>query len=151
VVFGENALIIITNWGNAPGSLEGFWLGRGTVFEEVPSIELGPGEQVLIGLGEAPPPQIADMAATEHLGSTLGEFRAAAGEVGLFRSEPFDDPASLAAYVAWGEGEFPIGAVAMAAGLWDESVVTTSEEDPSISTGVFPATTSEDWFTDIGG
>ena len=149
VVFGDNPSVIITNWGNAQGNLEGYWLGQDAVFEILPAIELNPGEQVLIGLGPTPPTDIAGMAVIEHLGPSLGGFQVASGEVGLFRNDSFEDPASLVAYVAW--GEHPTAEVAIVAELWGETAVATSEEDPSISTGVFPATTSDDWFTDLGG
>lgn len=151
VVFGDNPLIIITNWGNAPGTLDGHWLGQGTAFAALPPIELNPGEQALIGLGDTPPLVLAGIAATEHLGPVLGGFPVTGGEVGLFSSDDFDEPSSVVAYVAWGTAEQPIATVAVAAGVWGERTVVTTDEDPSISSGVFPATTSDDWFTDIGG
>jgi hypothetical protein len=91
------------------------------------------------------------MAAIIDLGRAIGEVAAGNGEVALHIGDAFDDPASLLAYVAWGNG--PHGRIdqATSAGLWDGTSVEVFDNAPSISTGVYPATMSNDWAPDIGG
>jgi hypothetical protein len=150
VVFGRAASVTITNWGNALGSLDGYWLRQGELTVALPTTELGPGEQAVIGLGEAPPTEHAGIASVEHLGPVIGTLEVTSGEIGFAGDESFS-PESLVAYVSWGEGEHPTLDQAMAASLWTDTSVETDPDAPSISTGVFPATSSLDWFTDIGG
>ncbi len=151
VVFGESSFVVITNWGNAPGNLEGYWLCQFPSYEPLPRIELAPGEQALIGLAPDPPPELAGMATIVDLGPAIGLFNADSGEVALYRDQAFDDPESMIAYVEWGEPGHPRAEVAIAAGLWDDSAVDVFDEAPSISSGVHPATSSSVWFADVGG
>jgi hypothetical protein len=151
VVFGESSFVIITNWGNATGNLEGYWLAQGTLYKSLPDIELAPGEQALLGLARTPPPELAGIADNRFLGPTIGELNPESGEVALFSSSSFDDPDSIVSYVEWGDAGHTAATVAVAAGIWLDSAVDVFDEAPSISTGVFPATSSDSWFADVGG
>ena len=158
VVFGDAALVVITNWGNAPGDLDGHWLCQLPSCESLPAIELAPGQQALIGLAAAEPPSLAGISAIVDLGPALGVLDPAGGEVGLYESDLVDDPAeiiedpaNIVAYVAWGESDHPGSTVAGAAGVWDGSAVVVFDEAPSISSGVYPAVSSSDWSADVGG
>lgn len=151
VVFGESSFIVVTNWGNDTGNLEGLWICQFPSYKSLPSIELAPGEQALIGLARVPPPDLAGMAVITDLGPAIGEFNAESGEVALYDSSSFDDPNSLIAYVEWGEPGHTRSSVAIAAGLWSEGAVDVFDDAPSISSGVFPATSNSDWFADVGG
>ncbi len=151
VVFGEASSIVVTNWGDGPGNLEGYWLSQGPLFKALPQIELDPGEQTLLGLAPEPPPELAGMAVVAHLGPTIGVLQPEAGEVALFAGSPFDSPESIVAYVAWGSAPHSWSDTAITAGVWSEGTVEVVDEAPSISSGVFPVSGSSDWFADVGG
>lgn len=151
IVFGNSASVVITNWGNDSGTLAGFWLSQGGVFQALPDVVLAPGEQALIGLAEVPPPDLAGMAAVINLGRSIGPVSPDSGEVALHRSSEFDDPTGLVAYVEWGGGEHSRAELAVTAGIWQPGAVEVFDDAPSISSGVHPARSSEDWSVDIGG
>ena len=151
VVFGESSFVVITNWGDATGSLAGFWLSQGTLRKALPEIELAPGEQALLGLSRVPPPELAGMAVNLFLGPTIGALEPASGEVALRSDSSFDDPGSIVAYVEWGEAGHLSSAVAIAAGIWSDGAVEVIDDAPSISSGVHPAASSASWFADVGG
>ncbi len=151
IVFGDDSFVVITNWGDAGGSLDGYWLSQAATVQALPDITLEPSEQAVLGTGTAPPPDLAGMAAVFHLGRSVGLVDPDSGELSLHNNDQFDDPASLVGYVSWGEGPHARTEQAIAAGLWDGEPVPVFDDAPSISTGVFPATTSLDWSIDIGG
>lgn len=151
VVFDQSSFVVITNWGNDVGNLDGHWLCQFPSYVSLPDVELAPGEQALIGLAGTPPPDLAGMAAVVDLGPVVGEFSAESGEIALYTDSSFDNPDSIVAYVEWGEPGHGRSSVAIAAGLWAEGAVEVFDEAPSISSGVFPATSASDWFADVGG
>ena len=151
VVFDESAFVVITNWGNGPGTLSGHWLCQATSYMALPDIELDPGEQALVGLARTPPPELAGMAEIVFLGPAIGGLAPDFGEIALFDAAAFDDPDHIVAYVQWGIPEQTTSEVAVTAGIWDGGAVEVFDEAPSISSGVFPATSSNDWFADVGG
>ena len=151
VVFGASAFVVITNWGNGPGNLLGHWLCQSTSYMALPNVELGPGDQVLVGLAKTPPPDLAGMAATIFLGPAIGDLAPDSGEVALFEAAAFNSPEDIVAYVQWGEQDQERSAIAVSAGIWDGGTVEVFDEAPSISSGVFPAASSSDWFADVGG
>lgn len=151
VVFGDSASVVITNWGNDSGTLGGYWLSQGGAFQALPDVALAPGEQALIGLAEVPPPELAGMAAVIDLGRAIGVISPDSGEIALHNSDQFDDSASLVAYVEWGAGEHERAALAATAGIWEPGAVVVFDDAPSISSGVHPAISSQDWSVDIGG
>jgi hypothetical protein len=151
IVFGEAAFVVITNWGNATGSLDGFWLCQPPSDESLPDVELRSGEQAVIGLAGTPPPELAGMAEVVDIGPVLGELDPTGGEIALYLGSGCDDPESIVAYVQWGEPGHQGAEIAVAAGIWDGGAVTVFDEAPSISSGVHPATQSSDWSADVGG
>ncbi len=151
VVFGEASFVIITNWGNDSGSLDGYWLSQADTYQALPDISLSPSEQALLGIAPLPPPDLAGMAVVLHLGPAIGFIAPDGGEVALHDSDRFDDPASLIAYVEWGRGAHPRSELAEQAGIWDGTRVVVFDDAPSISTGAYPATSGLDWSPDIGG
>lgn len=151
VVFGGAASVVITNWGNDVGSLDGFWLAQGGSVMALPDISMAPGEQVLVGLSRTAPSELAGMAATIFLGPAIGDLALDQGEVALFDAARFDDPEHLVAYVAWGATSQTLTEVAVAAGAWVDAPVVVFDDAPSISSGVFPARDSLSWSVDLGG
>lgn len=152
VVFGaEGGWIMITNWGDGPGDLEGYWLVQSPGYRDLPSIELRPGGQAVIGLSRVPPPELAGIAVTVDLGPAIGILHQESGEISLFSKQEFDNPDALVSYVEWGEPGHAGSPVAIAAGLWTEGAIEVPTEAFSISTGVFPVFGPDDWAADIGG
>ena len=151
IVFGDSAFIILTNWGAAPGSLEGYWLSQGTVSQPLPDVTLGSGEQAIIGLAAEPAPELTGMAAVIQLGPAIGPVDADGGEVALYASDQFEDTSSLIAYVTWGAGAADRFELAVEAGIWDDERVAVIDDAPSISTGIYPANSALDWSADVGG
>ncbi len=151
VVFGDAAFVVITNWGNDVGTLDGFWLSQGDALQALPEVSLAPGEQALIGLGPVAPPELTGFAAVVDLGIAVGTISPKTGELALHSSTAFDDPSELVAYVAWGQGLHQRSELATTAGLWDGNSVEVFDDAPSISSGVYPAANANDWSADIGG
>jgi len=151
VVFGDLAFVVVTNWGNDTGRLQGLWLSQGSSVQALPDVEIGPGEQALLGLAANPPPDLTGMAAVLHIGPSVGDIVANGGELALHDSDAFNEPSSLLDYVAWGEGPHLRIGQAAEAGIWGESTVEVIDHAPSISTGFHPTTGAEDWAADLGG
>ena len=151
VVFGDSSFVVITNWGNNEGSLHGHWLCQAGSYMALPDVGLAPGEQVLVGLSKTPPPDLAGMTAVIDLGPAIGILAPESGEVALYDAAVFDDAQHLVAYVEWGDVEHSRSALAVEAGIWVPGAVEVIDDAPSISSGVYPATSNLDWFADIGG
>ena len=151
MVFGESSFVVITNWGTAAGTLDGYWLSQGDIYQALPDVSLAPSDQALLGLAPLPPPDLTGMAAVVHLGPAIGSIELEGGEIAMHNSDQFDEATSLVAYVQWGRGPHSRSDLATAAGIWDGTSVIVFDDAPSISTGAFPATSSIDWSADIGG
>ena len=151
IVFDQGAFIVLTNWGNDAGTLKGLWLCQELSYMALPDVTLAPGEQVAIGVSTSPPPDLAGMAATIDLGPAIGFLSPDTGEVAVYDAAAFDDAAHIIAYVAWGEGSHSRSDLAISAGAWEGDSVDVFDDAPSISTGVYPATSNLTWFADIGG
>ena len=73
----------------------------------------------------------------------IGGVDAGSGEVGLYASSEFDDPAAIVAYVEWGTPGHARSAVAVEAGVWEEgstvpsggTMIVTTEESPTNAIG----------------
>jgi hypothetical protein len=150
-VFGDVAYVVITNWGNDAGSLDGLWLSQGEATRALPGLELSPGEQAFVGLATEPPPDLVGANATAHLGAALGEIAKQGGEMAMYEGDPAEATTSLVGYVAWGDAPHPHAESATEAGLWDGATVEIVDDTPSISTGIYPAVRAGDWAVDLGG
>lgn len=151
IVFGEGGFVVITNWGNGTGTLLGYWLCQDLSYMALPDINLAPGEQAVVGLSKSPPPDLAGMTATVDLGPAIGVLALDSGEVALYDAAAFDEAEHIVAYVEWGEGSHSRSVLAVEAGVWEEGAVAVFDDAPSISSGVYPATSNLSWFADIGG
>ncbi len=151
IVFGDSSFVVITNWGNDTGSLNGHWLCQSASYMALPDIALGPGEQILVGLATSPPPELAGMTAIIDLGPAIGVLSPDSGEVALYDAAAFEDSTHLVTYVAWGEADHSRLSLAIEAGVWEAGSVEVFDDAPSISSGVYPATSNLSWFADIGG
>ncbi len=130
VAFGDAGYIEVRNVGAGDASLDGYWLCQFPAYHLI-SGTLGPSEAVRFPAA----------------GSEFGILDDATGEVGLYRSDAFDDPAAIVAYVEWGQPNHQRSATAVEAGVWvaDSAVdatgtdaIVTTEEAPTSAAGWAP-------------
>lgn len=152
VVFTPVAYIAITNIGNAPAALDGYWLCRRPAYEQLPALTLEPGGTVAIGLGDDPPPDLVEFAEIIELGNALGPLDKDGGEIGLYTAATFDNPNAMVDYVEWGSAGHGRSDVAVAAGIWVEGdFVELPPEATSMSSSGAGGVGAADWFADVGG
>lgn len=152
LVFAGVRYVTITNVGQGPGSLRGWWLCQRQGYFELPDIELGPAEGAAIVVGDG---ELSDIIGIVHIveaGSALGTLDPLAGEMALYEGASFSDPNAMRGYVRWGE-EPPAGRsdTAIAAGLWiEDGTIPTTANVLAITVSSLPAQSPDDWATDIG-
>lgn len=152
VVFEPGAYVLITNVGGSDADLGGLWLCRRPSYEQLPTMTLAPGDTVIVGLGDTPPPELAGLAGTIDLGPVLGPITGADGELGLYTGPSFGDADAIIDYVQWGTAGHGRESVAVEAGIWAEGTfVEVPVEAVSISSAGVPGTGVEAWFADVGG
>ena len=118
VVFGDGGSIEVGNLGPDAGDLTGHWLAVHPYYLELPSTVLAAGRSVVVSTDVEADPELVVAAA-----GLLPPLDATSGEVGLYTSGDFGDPAAMADYLAWGSTNQVRFPVAVAAGLWPEDVV----------------------------
>lgn len=152
IVFEPAAYALITNVGGSDAELGGLWLCRRPSYEELPAMTLAPGDTLLVGLGDTPPPELAGLAGTVDLGPVLGPITGADGELGLYTGPTFGDPNAIVDYVQWGTAGHGRESVAVDAGIWAEGTfVEVPVEAVSISSAGTPGIGVDAWFADVGG
>jgi hypothetical protein len=121
-------MLVITNVGTESGNLGGHWICQRPTYQELPDVELAPGESVAISLGgdSFTPPAGA---LTIEGALDLGSITAASGEIALYSSNSFGSADAMVSYVEWGESGHGRSATAVEAGAWDEGgfVPTTGD------------------------
>lgn len=132
VSFGEDGVVVITNMGDGPGSLEGHYLCQRPNYFGL--------EDVVVPAGES----YTFSATTE-----IGLLKPTGGEVGLYTSTDFANSDEILSYVEWGNEGHGRSSVAVAAGIWGGFVATTDSTD-GIETTAVPAINSNQWET-VGG
>ena len=118
VVFGDGGSIEVGNLGPDAGDLTGHWLAVDPYYLELPSTVLAAGRSVVVSVDVDANPELVVTAA-----GLLPPLDATSGEVGLYTSGDFGDPAAMADYLVWGSTNQTRYPVAVAAGLWPEDVV----------------------------
>jgi len=118
VVFGDLGSIEVGNLGPDAGDLTGYWLAVDPFYLELPSTVLAAGKSVVVSIDENADPDLVVAAA-----GLLPPLDATSGEVGLYTSGDFGDPAAMVDYLVWGSTNQVRYPVAVAAGLWPEDVV----------------------------
>ncbi|MDX1691621.1 MAG: hypothetical protein R3290_11425 [Acidimicrobiia bacterium] len=120
----DTGWVEITNTGDAPASLDGWWMCNRPSYFELPAVTLAPGESLLVsGTDEA---AIADAVAarepvaTAAAAGSLGSITAGDGEIGLYTSSSFGDPTAIVAYVEWGSSGHGRSGTAVEAGIWTD-------------------------------
>jgi len=127
VSFGA-PMMVITNVGDEAGNLGGHWICQRPSYQELPAIDVGPGESVAISLGGdvfLPPPG----ALTIDGQLNLGGISADGGEIGLYSTDAFSSAEAIVSYVEWGDTGHGRSGTAVEAGVWDDGgfVATTGE------------------------
>jgi hypothetical protein len=118
VVFGDLGSIEVGNLGPDAGDLTGHWLAVDPFYLELPSTVLAAGKSVVVSMDVDGDPDLVVTAA-----GLLPPLDATSGEVGLYSSGDFGDPAAMIDYLVWGSTNQVRYPVAVAAGLWPEDVV----------------------------
>ena len=118
VVFGDLGSIEVGNLGPDAGDLTGHWLAVDPFYLELPSTVLAAGKSVVVSMDVDADPDLVVTAA-----GLLPPLDATSGEVGLYSSGDFGDPAAMIDYLVWGSTNQVRYPVAVAAGLWPEDVV----------------------------
>jgi len=152
VVFGSDPYALVTNVGSTPVSLEGHWAISNNRTGSIEPVTLDPGSSAAIVLGGDQPPQFVGITAVIDLGTSLGPILASGGELGLFSTDVFTNPAAVVDYVAWGVGTHLNRPVATRAGIWSEDAsVELPVESVSIASPGTVGGGVEDWIPVIGG
>lgn len=118
IVFGDLGSIEVGNLGPDAGDLTGHWLAVDPFYLELPSTVLAAGKSVVVSMDADADPDLVVTAS-----GLLPPLDTASGEIGLYASGEFGDPAAMVDYLAWGSTNQMRYPVAVAAGLWPEDVV----------------------------
>jgi hypothetical protein len=121
-------MVVITNVGTESGNLGGHWICQRPSYQEIPDVELAPGESVAISLGGdgfAPPAG----ALTIEGALDLGAIAAGSGEIGLYSSNSFGSADAIVSYVEWGNSGHGRSATAVEAGAWDDGGFVATTDD----------------------
>ena len=97
VVFGDLGSIEVGNLGPDAGDLTGHWLAVDPFYLELPSTVLAAGKSVVVSMDVDADPDLVVTAA-----GLLPPLNATSGEVGLYTSGDFGDPAAMVDYLVWG-------------------------------------------------
>jgi hypothetical protein len=118
VVFGDLGSIEVGNLGPDAGDLTDHWLAVDPFYLELPSTVLAAGKSVVVSMDADADPDLVVTAA-----GLLPPLDTTSGDVGLYASGDFGDPAAMVDYLVWGSTNQMRYPVAVAAGLWPEDVV----------------------------
>lgn len=116
IVFGEDGWIELVNTGPQAGNIHGHWIAIHPFYLELPSAIVEVDQAVIVSLDPVPETEVLVHAAT-----LLPTLAADGGELGLYTTGSFGDPAAIVDYVEWGSGGHFRSTVAQAAGIWDET------------------------------
>lgn len=123
VVFGDTGSIAVGNLGPDAGDLTGYWVAVHPYYLELPSTVLAAGTSIVVSVDPLADPELVVTAF-----ELLPPLRSSSGEVGLYSSGVFADPAAMVDYVAWGSTNQVRFATAVAAELWPEEDVIAVED-----------------------
>ncbi len=121
---GAEAAIVITNNGSATAELSGWFVCNIPAYFALPDITLAAGASVTLHAGSGAD-TATDIFADGGFGSLSGD---GAGEIALYEGNEFGNADSIRAYVGWNGGKGR-KSVAQAAGIWDDTDITTAAGD----------------------
>ena len=146
VVFGDLGSIEVGNLGPDAGDLTGHWLAVDPFYLELPSTVLAAGKSVVVSMDVDADPDLVVTAA-----GLLPPLNATSGEVGLYTSGDFGDPAAMVDYLVWGSTNQVRYPVALAARLWPEDgVVGVLPNAPGLTIVARTEPGPQGWASTIG-
>ncbi len=125
---GANSTVTISNVGSDPVDLGGIWVCNFPDYWRLPESTLAPGASITVNAGSG-----SDSASQLFAAGAFGALDSP-GEIALYASPAFDDPAAIIAYVAWNGGKLR-KSVAQAAGIWGDDDVSAELGDTVRRTG----------------
>ena len=144
VTFGA-PMVVITNVGTETGNLGGHWICQRPSYQELPAIDVGPGESVAVSLGGnvfLPPPGTLTIEGQLNIGG----ISASSGEIGLYSSNSFGSADAIVSYVEWGDTGHGRSGTAVEAGLWDDGgFVATTDATAGIQQDTIFSMASTGW------
>ena len=144
VTFGA-PMVVITNVGTEAGNLGGHWICQRPSYQELPAIDVGPGESVAISLGGdvfLPPPGTLTIEGQLNIGG----ISASSGEIGLYSTNLFGSADAIVSYVEWGDTGHGRSGTAVAAGVWDDGgFVATTDATAGIQQDTIFSMASTGW------
>lgn len=115
VGLGPDGYVSLTNFTDQAVSLAGLFLCQQPNYVELPDVVVEAGSTARIALGDGN--GLENVVLTN---ADLGELKPSDGEIALYTSREFDDPAAMIEYLEWGSTPHGRTDVAIAAGLWPE-------------------------------
>lgn len=112
---GPDGYVSLTNFTDVPVRLAGLFLCQRPNYFELPDVAVEPGQTVRVAVGDGD--GLENVVATN---ATLGDLNPEDGEIALYTSQDFDDPAAMIVYLEWGSTPHGRSSVAVEAGLWLE-------------------------------
>lgn len=115
IIPGPDGYVALKNFTDVPVTLAGQYICQGKDCFELPGEIVSPDETVKITVGNGDGLDglvIAD--------ATMGKLQPADGEIALFASTNWDNPAALLTYLEWGSTPHDLTELAIEAGLWLE-------------------------------
>jgi len=144
VTFGA-PMVVITNVGTEAGNLGGHWICQRPSYQELPAIDVGPGESVAISLGGSvflPPPGTLTIEGQLNIGG----ISASSGEIGLYSTNSFGSADASVSYVEWGDTGHGRSGTAVEAGVWDDGgFVATTDATAGIQQDTIFSMASTGW------
>jgi hypothetical protein len=115
VGFGEGQYVGFGNFTELPATLGGAWLCQERDCVQLPDREVGPGETLYVTVGNG-----SGLNGVVAAGADLPVLTPADGELALFQTNDFDDPAAMIGYLQWGKTPHAQTELAIEAGFWVE-------------------------------
>jgi len=112
---GADGYISLTNFTEVPVTLDGLFLCQRPNYVALPDVTVEPGQTVRVAVGDGD--SIENVVVTN---ADLGDLKPEDGEIALYTSQDFDDPAAMIVYLEWGSTPHGRSSVAVDAGLWLE-------------------------------
>lgn len=115
VGLGPDGYVSLTNFTEVPVTTDGLYLCQRPAYVALPDVTVEPGETVRVTVGDGD--GLENVIMTE---AALGDLRPEDGEIALYTSDSFSDPAAMIVYLEWGSTPHGRTDVAIEAGLWPE-------------------------------
>ncbi len=123
VGLGPDGYISLTNFTDVPVTLAGLFLCQRPNYVELPDAVVEPGSTVRVAVGDGN--GLENVVMTN---AALGILSPSDGEIALYTSRDFENPAAIIEYLEWGSTPHGRTSVAIEAGLWPEGSYAPTAE-----------------------